>query len=77
MITILLLTLTFGAVAVGILLHLVYLETAIDVPPRHRTPQATRSMLVTVADRHHVRANQNADSKSISRRVKPPVWLHN
>ena len=77
MITILMLTLTFSAVAVGILLHLVYLETSIDLPPRHRTPRATRSMLSTVADRHHARANQNADSKSISKGVKPPVWLHN
>jgi len=77
MITILLLTIAFSVVTVGILLHLVYLETAIDLPPRQRTPRAIRSMLLTVADRHHVRADQNADSKSTSKGVKPPVWLHN
>lgn len=41
MITILLLILTFSVVTVGILLHFVYLETAIDLPLRHRTPRAT------------------------------------
>jgi len=63
MITILLLTLTFSVVTVGILLHFVYLETAIDLPPRQRTPRATRSILLAVPDRHHTLGNQSTGSK--------------